>query len=84
VPWLRGLERVLCVSYLSLTQMHTNARQTGCWNEAAGIVGCDPNTDDACLCGEFFDEVAACTGTTCGIGENLRKLFSHGLQLGLC
>lgn len=42
-----------------------------CWNEAAGAVHCDPEVDDECLCGEFFDEVAACTSTTCNIGENL-------------
>lgn len=45
--------------------------QMDCWNEAAGLVDCDPNVDDECLCGTFFDEVAACTGTTCGIAENL-------------
>lgn len=45
--------------------------QMDCWNEAAGAVDCDPNSDDVCLCGVFFDEVASCTEATCNIGENL-------------
>jgi hypothetical protein len=45
--------------------------QLDCWNEAAGSAGCDPNVDDACLCGPFFEDVAACTADTCGVGDNL-------------
>lgn len=45
--------------------------KTNCWNEAAVVAGCDPNTDDDCLCGPFFDAVTSCTAATCSIGENL-------------
>ncbi|KAF2824285.1 hypothetical protein CC86DRAFT_326873 [Ophiobolus disseminans] len=45
-----------------------------CWTEAAGNVDCDPEADDACLCGTFFDEVSSCAGSTCNIGENLAAL----------
>ncbi|KAH7064007.1 hypothetical protein BKA63DRAFT_428156 [Paraphoma chrysanthemicola] len=49
-----------------------------CWNEAAATAGCDPNADDVCLCGPFFDDVAACTGDTCGVADNLGKFtFKH-------
>ena len=66
-----------------------------CWNEAAGAVDCDPNVDDACLCGVFFDEVASCTEATCNIGENLGewrlcirvalddKMLTHRSYVGL-
>ncbi|KAH8728950.1 hypothetical protein GQ44DRAFT_701343 [Phaeosphaeriaceae sp. PMI808] len=45
-----------------------------CWNEAAGEVDCDPESDDVCLCGKFFDEVSNCAAATCNIGENLSAL----------
>jgi hypothetical protein len=52
----------------------TNTEQTDCWNEAAGSAGCDPNIDDDCLCGPFFDDVAGCTAALCNAGENLGML----------
>jgi hypothetical protein len=42
-----------------------------CWNEAAVVAGCDPNADDSCLCGPFFDAVTSCSAATCSMGENL-------------
>ncbi|KAH7379505.1 hypothetical protein BKA66DRAFT_136977 [Pyrenochaeta sp. MPI-SDFR-AT-0127] len=42
-----------------------------CWNEAAVEAGCDPNEDDACLCGAFFDAVIDCTSETCNLSDNL-------------
>ncbi|KAF2035228.1 hypothetical protein EK21DRAFT_84850 [Setomelanomma holmii] len=45
-----------------------------CWNEAAATAGCDPNKSDKCLCGAFFDDVAACTADTCGAADNLAAL----------
>ncbi|KAH7382602.1 hypothetical protein DE146DRAFT_760439 [Phaeosphaeria sp. MPI-PUGE-AT-0046c] len=47
---------------------------TDCWNEAAANSSCDPNADDECLCGPFFDDVADCTSAFCNIGENLAAL----------
>ncbi|KAJ4986815.1 hypothetical protein SVAN01_07742 [Stagonosporopsis vannaccii] len=47
---------------------------TNCWNEAARKAGCDPNTDDDCLCGPFFDAVTYCTAQTCSAGDNLAAL----------
>jgi cyclophilin family peptidyl-prolyl cis-trans isomerase len=58
--------RVASRSIIGLT-----IRQTDCWNEAAGSAGCDPNVDDECLCGPFFDDVASCTAALCNAGENL-------------
>ncbi|EUC35688.1 hypothetical protein COCCADRAFT_90064 [Bipolaris zeicola 26-R-13] len=50
-----------------------------CWNEAAVVAGCDPNTDDDCLCGPFFGAVTSCTAGACSIGENLAALdFLNG------
>ncbi|KAF1913180.1 hypothetical protein BDU57DRAFT_532261 [Ampelomyces quisqualis] len=52
---------------------------TDCWNEAAANAGCDPNADDSCLCGPFFDNVASCTSSLCNAGENLAALdFMRG------
>jgi hypothetical protein len=48
--------------------------KTSCWNEAASVSDCDPNTDDDCLCGPFFDDVASCTAALCNIGDNLSML----------
>ncbi|CAG5145743.1 uncharacterized protein ALTATR162_LOCUS1762 [Alternaria atra] len=45
-----------------------------CWNEAAVVAGCDPNADDDCLCGPFFDAVTSCSAATCNMGENLAAL----------
>ncbi|KAF2261498.1 hypothetical protein CC78DRAFT_535597 [Lojkania enalia] len=45
-----------------------------CWNEAAAGAGCDPNVDDACLCGIFFDLVTQCTSQVCSIEENLATI----------
>ncbi|KAA8622317.1 CFEM domain containing protein [Pyrenophora tritici-repentis] len=45
-----------------------------CWNQAAATAGCDPNVDDKCLCGPFFDAVTKCTAAACSIGENLSAL----------
>ncbi|KAF1980201.1 hypothetical protein BU23DRAFT_562601 [Bimuria novae-zelandiae CBS 107.79] len=45
-----------------------------CWNESAASADCDPNTDDDCLCGSFFDAVTACTSATCSTGDNLEVL----------
>ncbi|KAH6872848.1 hypothetical protein BKA58DRAFT_438941 [Alternaria rosae] len=45
-----------------------------CWNEAAVVAGCDPNADDSCLCGPFFDAVTSCSAATCSMGENLAAL----------
>ncbi|KAK3209066.1 hypothetical protein GRF29_69g596791 [Pseudopithomyces chartarum] len=45
-----------------------------CWNESAESAGCDPNSDDDCLCGPFFDAVTSCTSQTCSIGDNLQIL----------
>jgi hypothetical protein len=45
--------------------------KTSCWNEAAANSDCDPNTDDDCLCGPFFDDVASCTAALCNFGDNL-------------
>ncbi|KAJ8109533.1 hypothetical protein OPT61_g7390 [Boeremia exigua] len=45
-----------------------------CWNEAARKAGCDPNMDDDCLCGPFFDAVTYCTAQTCSGGDNLAAL----------
>ncbi|KAF2019374.1 hypothetical protein BU24DRAFT_489351 [Aaosphaeria arxii CBS 175.79] len=46
-----------------------------CWNEAAAEAGCDPNVDDDCLCGPFFDGVTSCVSETCGIADNLSTLY---------
>jgi hypothetical protein len=46
----------------------------GCWNEAAARAGCDPNTNDDCLCGPFLNAVTYCTAATCGADDNLGKL----------
>lgn len=51
-----------------LTRMQQN-----CWNESAAAAKCDPNADDACLCGPFFDAVTTCVSTTCSMGESLRQ-----------
>lgn len=48
--------------------------QMNCWNEAAVVAGCDPNADDDCLCGPFFDAVTSCTAAMCNMGENLGML----------
>ncbi|KAF1945016.1 hypothetical protein EJ02DRAFT_339366, partial [Clathrospora elynae] len=58
---------------------------TDCWNEAAASVKCDPNTDDDCLCGPFFDAVTYCSAQTCNIGDNLCKFlagrpYTHGKE----
>ncbi|KAF2787985.1 hypothetical protein K505DRAFT_366876 [Melanomma pulvis-pyrius CBS 109.77] len=45
-----------------------------CWNESAAQAGCDPNTDDDCLCGIFFDLVTTCVSETCSIPDNLAAL----------
>ncbi|KAF2242974.1 hypothetical protein BU26DRAFT_570388 [Trematosphaeria pertusa] len=45
-----------------------------CWNEGAEEAGCDPNTDDDCLCGIFFDLVTECTSDTCSVADNLEVL----------
>ncbi|KAF2734590.1 hypothetical protein EJ04DRAFT_564156 [Polyplosphaeria fusca] len=45
-----------------------------CWNESAAQAGCDPEADDDCLCGTFFDLVTACTSATCGLADNLAAL----------
>ncbi|RMZ73513.1 hypothetical protein GMOD_00008032 [Pyrenophora seminiperda CCB06] len=45
-----------------------------CWNQAAATAGCDPNADDKCLCGPFFDAVTSCTAAACSIGDNLSTL----------
>ncbi|KAF2437809.1 hypothetical protein P171DRAFT_449571 [Karstenula rhodostoma CBS 690.94] len=45
-----------------------------CWNESAVKAKCDPNADDDCLCGPFFDAVTTCVSQTCSIGENLSVL----------
>ncbi|KAH6612151.1 hypothetical protein C7974DRAFT_419049 [Boeremia exigua] len=45
-----------------------------CWNEAAKKAGCDPNSDDDCLCGPFFDAVTYCTAQACSAGDNLAAL----------
>ncbi|KAL6711072.1 hypothetical protein ACN47E_006947 [Coniothyrium glycines] len=47
---------------------------TDCWNEAAVVADCDPNADDDCLCGPFFDAVTTCTSQTCNVGDNLAAL----------
>ncbi|KAF2877480.1 hypothetical protein BDV95DRAFT_149381 [Massariosphaeria phaeospora] len=44
-----------------------------CWDESEVQAGCDPNADNACLCGVFLDAVTACLGT-CSIEENLAAL----------
>ncbi|KAF1960814.1 hypothetical protein CC80DRAFT_264607 [Byssothecium circinans] len=44
-----------------------------CWDESAAEADCDPNTDDDCLCGPFFDGVTSCVSETCSVGENLGK-----------
>jgi hypothetical protein len=41
---------------------------------------CDPNADDDCLCGPFFDDVASCTASFCNIGENLGKFHMTELR----
>jgi hypothetical protein len=46
--------------------------QQDCWNESAVTAGCDPNADDDCLCGPFFDAVTECVSQTCSIGDSLR------------
>lgn len=53
-----------------------NDLQMNCWNEAAVVAGCDPNTDDDCLCGPFFGAVTSCTAGACSIGENLGTSIS--------
>ncbi|KAH7121217.1 hypothetical protein B0J11DRAFT_581966 [Dendryphion nanum] len=45
-----------------------------CWNEAAADSDCDPNEDDDCLCGPFFDNVTTCVSQTCSITDNLATL----------
>ncbi|KAF2475688.1 uncharacterized protein BDR25DRAFT_300698 [Lindgomyces ingoldianus] len=45
-----------------------------CWNQAAAQAGCDPNKDDACLCGPFFDAVAGCVSAVCSVPDNLAAL----------
>ncbi|KAL5428208.1 hypothetical protein PMIN06_000719 [Paraphaeosphaeria minitans] len=45
-----------------------------CWNESAAQVGCDPNADDSCLCGPFFDAVTTCVSQTCSTGDSLQVL----------
>ncbi|CAI6337115.1 unnamed protein product [Periconia digitata] len=45
-----------------------------CWNEAAALANCDPNVDDDCLCGPFFDGVTNCVSQTCDIADNLQVL----------
>ncbi|KAF2636922.1 hypothetical protein P280DRAFT_510213 [Massarina eburnea CBS 473.64] len=45
-----------------------------CWNESAAKAKCDPNKDDKCLCGPFFDAVTSCVSQTCSVGENLQVL----------
>ncbi|KAL5373309.1 hypothetical protein DPSP01_012817 [Paraphaeosphaeria sporulosa] len=45
-----------------------------CWNEGAVQAGCDPNADDSCLCGPFFDAVTTCVSQTCSIGDSLQVL----------
>ncbi|KAF1834015.1 hypothetical protein BDW02DRAFT_579885 [Decorospora gaudefroyi] len=64
---------------VSPRQVDTNVAGIGpcpidCWNQAAVTANCDPNADDDCLCGPFFDAVTACTAAACGIGDNLGVL----------
>ncbi|KAF2847049.1 hypothetical protein T440DRAFT_471373 [Plenodomus tracheiphilus IPT5] len=47
---------------------------TDCWNEAVVQADCDPNIDDDCLCGPFFDAVTDCTSEACNTGDNLAAL----------
>ncbi|CBX90834.1 hypothetical protein LEMA_P058680.1 [Plenodomus lingam JN3] len=42
-----------------------------CWNEAVEEAECDPNTDDDCLCGPFFEAVTDCTSESCNTEDNL-------------
>ncbi|KAF2684506.1 hypothetical protein K458DRAFT_418079 [Lentithecium fluviatile CBS 122367] len=44
-----------------------------CWNESAQDAGCDPNTDDDCLCGDFFDADTSCVAR-CPAGEALQVI----------
>ncbi|KAF2180555.1 hypothetical protein K469DRAFT_753251 [Zopfia rhizophila CBS 207.26] len=48
--------------------------QKDCWNVSAAQAGCDPNVDDECLCGVFFDLVTECVSATCSIPDNLAAL----------
>ncbi|KAF2124950.1 hypothetical protein P153DRAFT_400453 [Dothidotthia symphoricarpi CBS 119687] len=59
-----------------LTTRGTRMGECGqdCWNEAAVRAKCDPNIDDNCLCGPFFDAVTTCTSQTCNTDENLATL----------
>jgi hypothetical protein len=57
--------------------------QTDCWNESAAQAGCDPNVDDACLCGVFSDLVTSCVSETCSIEDNLGMLFVSSSQFPL-
>jgi hypothetical protein len=59
---------------MSVSNAGLTGEKTDCWNEAAGSAGCDPNIDDDCLCGPFFDDVAGCTAALCNAGENLGML----------
>lgn len=52
-----------------------------CWNEAAVEANCDPNTDDECLCGPFFDALTMCTSQTCNIADNLGMCPIKDLRL---
>jgi hypothetical protein len=52
-------------------EAYADKKKTDCWNQAAATANCDPNADDDCLCGPFFDDVTDCTAAACGIADNL-------------
>ncbi|KAF2275628.1 uncharacterized protein EI97DRAFT_459096 [Westerdykella ornata] len=52
-----------------------------CWNESAGLVDCDPEADDECLCGIFFDLVTNCVSQTCSLTDNLGMSIADPMVL---
>lgn len=51
--------------------------QEDCWNSSIASAGCDPDVDDACLCGPFFHAVTTCLADKCSVNDNLGKLVEH-------
>ncbi|KAF2198679.1 hypothetical protein GQ43DRAFT_474334 [Delitschia confertaspora ATCC 74209] len=45
-----------------------------CFDQSVALSGCNPDTDKACLCDDFFDEMTYCVSATCGITDNLATL----------